>query len=119
MTAADTPVLEIRDLTVDFLSDDHPVRAVDGIGFSVRRGETLCILGESGSGKSVSASTVLDILDTPPAEIVSGTIFFEGRDLAKMPAEERRHLNGRKVAMIFQDPLAHLNPVYSVGTQIC
>ncbi|MBB3937386.1 ABC transporter ATP-binding protein [Aureimonas phyllosphaerae] len=119
MTAIDPPVLEIRDLTVDFLSDEAPVRAVDGVSLRVRRGETLCILGESGSGKSVSSSTVLDILDTPPAEIVSGQILFEGRDLAAMTPEERRQINGRKIAMIFQDPLAHLNPVYTVGAQIC
>ncbi|WP_416356616.1 ABC transporter ATP-binding protein [Aureimonas phyllosphaerae] len=119
MTAIDPPILEIRDLTVDFLSDEAPVRAVDGVSLRVRRGETLCILGESGSGKSVSSSTVLDILDTPPAEIVSGQILFEGRDLAGMTPEERRRINGRKIAMIFQDPLAHLNPVYTVGAQIC
>ncbi|GGD24192.1 ABC transporter ATP-binding protein [Aureimonas glaciei] len=118
MSAAEPPVLEIRNLTVDFLSDAAPVRAVDGINLSVRRGETLCILGESGSGKSVSASTVLDILDTPPADIVSGSILFEGQDLATLDPKARRALNGRRVAMIFQDPLAHLNPVYSVGWQI-
>ncbi|WP_062207165.1 ABC transporter ATP-binding protein [Aureimonas sp. AU12] len=118
MNPIEPPVLEIRDLTVDFLSEGHPVRAVDGIGFSVRRGETLCILGESGSGKSVSASTVLDILDRPPADIVSGTVLLDGRDLATLKDTERRALNGAKVAMIFQDPLVHLNPVYTVGWQI-
>ncbi|WP_062227676.1 ABC transporter ATP-binding protein [Aureimonas frigidaquae] len=119
MTSISPPVLEIRDLTVDFLSDDAPVRAVDGVSLFVNRGETLCILGESGSGKSVSSATVLDLLDMPPAEIVSGQILFEGRDLAEMTFDERRQINGRKVAMIFQDPLAHLNPVYTIGAQIC
>ena len=112
------PILEVRGLTVDFLSDRDPVRAVSGVDFHVSHAETLCILGESGSGKSVSTSAIMGLIDTPPGDIVAGRMFFEGRDLATMTEEERRDINGRKIAMIFQDPLAYLNPVYTVGWQI-
>jgi peptide/nickel transport system ATP-binding protein len=112
------PILEVRGLTVDFLSDRDPFRAVDSVGFHVSRGETLCILGESGSGKSVSTSAIMGLIDTPPGDIVAGRMIFDGRDLATMTQEERRDLNGRKIAMIFQDPLAHLNPVHTIGRQI-
>ncbi len=111
-------ILDIAGLTVDFLSDDDPVRAVDDVSFHVCRGETLVILGESGSGKSVSTSTVMDLVDCPPGDIVSGTIRFKGQDLRGLGTEARRDINGCKIAMIFQDPLAYLNPVYTVGRQI-
>ncbi|MEO3434678.1 ABC transporter ATP-binding protein [Inquilinus sp. CAU 1745] len=118
MTDPHAPALEVRGLTVDFLSDRDPFRATDDVSFHVERGETLAILGESGSGKSVSASAIMGLIDTPPGDIRAGHIFYGGRDIATMSAAERRDLNGRKIAMIFQDPLAHLNPVYSVGWQI-
>lgn len=111
-------ILEIAGLTVDFLSDDEPVRAVDDVSFHVCRGETLVILGESGSGKSVSTSTVMDLVDCPPGDIVRGDIRFAGQDLRNISAEARRRINGCKISMIFQDPLAYLNPVYTVGRQI-
>ncbi|NYT84793.1 ABC transporter ATP-binding protein [Pusillimonas harenae] len=111
-------ILEIAGLTVDFLSDDEPVRAVDEVSFHVCRGETLVILGESGSGKSVSTSAVMDLVDCPPGDIVAGDIRFEGRDLRNIGPEARRSINGCKISMIFQDPLAYLNPVYTVGRQI-
>ncbi|WGF87937.1 ABC transporter ATP-binding protein [Marinivivus vitaminiproducens] len=113
-----TPVLEMRDLTVDFLSGSGAFRATHEIGFHVHRGETLAILGESGSGKSVSAGAIMGLIDQPPGDIRSGTILFQGRDVAAMSERERRDLNGRKIAMIFQDPLAHLNPVYTIGWQL-
>ncbi len=103
---------------MDFLSDRDPVRAVSAVDFHVSHAETLCILGESGSGKSVSTSAIMGLIDTPPGDIVAGRMFFEGRDLATMTEEERRDINGRKIAMIFQDPLAYLNPVHSIGRQI-
>ena len=78
----------------------------------------LAILGESGSGKSVSAAAVMDLIDSPPGHVTAGRVLYRGRDLLTMPAAERRGINGRRIAMIFQDPLAHLNPVYSVGWQI-
>jgi peptide/nickel transport system ATP-binding protein len=112
------PILKVEGLTVDFLSNDEPVRAVDNVSFHVNRGETLVILGESGSGKSVSTSTVMDLIDCPPGDIVAGSCLFDGTELSRLDAEARRDINGRRIAMIFQDPLAYLNPVYTVGRQI-
>jgi peptide/nickel transport system ATP-binding protein len=111
-------LLSVKNLSVDFHTARGTVHAVRNVSWSVSRGETLAILGESGSGKSVSANAVMNLLDIPPAEIVSGEILYDGRDLLKISYEEHRTLNGRKIAMIFQDPLGHLNPVYSVGWQI-
>jgi peptide/nickel transport system ATP-binding protein len=112
------PLLEIRNLSVTFHTARGPVAAVKGVSWSINRGEVLAILGESGSGKSVSASAVMDLIDCPPGEITSGEILYEGRDLLQMSAAERRAINGKRIAMIFQDPLSHLNPVYTVGWQI-
>lgn len=118
MAEPKTPLLAIEGLKVQFSSPRGVVKAVDGINLTVERGETLAILGESGSGKSVSASVVMNILDMPPGRITAGSVRFEGRDLLKMTPAERRKINGSEIAIIFQDPLAHLNPVYSVGWQI-
>jgi peptide/nickel transport system ATP-binding protein len=118
MSAAGKPILTIKALTVDFLSEDAAVRAVDDVSFDVCEGETLVILGESGSGKSVSTGTVMGLIDCPPGDIVAGSVVFDGIDLTSLGQEGRRQLNGRRMAMIFQDPLAYLNPVISVGRQI-
>ena len=111
-------LLEVRNLSVTFHTARGPVRAVRNVSWYLDRGEVLAILGESGSGKSVSASAIMDLIDCPPGEITSGELLFEGRDLLKMGREERRQINGKRIAMIFQDPLSHLNPVYTVGWQI-
>lgn len=118
MTGTDNSILRIENLTVDFLSEGDPVRAVDNVSFHVCPGETLVILGESGSGKSVSTGTVMGLIDCPPGDIVSGSLVFDGTDMSRLDEEGRRTLNGRRIAMIFQDPLAYLNPVYTVGRQI-
>jgi len=112
------PILEVRDLAVSFRTGKGEFDAVKGINFDLHRGETLAILGESGSGKSVSASTIMGILDSPPGYIKHGEAFLDGENIFKLPANRRRDLMGEKVAMIFQDTLAHLNPVYSIGWQI-
>ncbi|MEE2861587.1 MAG: ABC transporter ATP-binding protein [Pseudomonadota bacterium] len=112
------PILEVRDLSVTFETARGPVRAVRNVNWHLARGEVLAILGESGSGKSVSANAVMDLIDIPPGRIDSGEILFEGRDLLKMTPKERRSNNGPRIAMIFQDPLSHLNPVWTVGWQI-
>ncbi|HET6468574.1 MAG TPA: ABC transporter ATP-binding protein, partial [Geminicoccaceae bacterium] len=111
-------LLEVQDLVVDFETAGGLVHAVDGVSFTVDRGETLAILGESGSGKSVSASAIMSILDSPPGFVRRGRILFEGRNLLEMSDAERRRINGERIAMIFQDTLAHLNPVYGVGWQV-
>ncbi|MES2845193.1 MAG: ABC transporter ATP-binding protein [Pseudomonadota bacterium] len=111
-------LLEVQNLSVTFHTVRGPVHAVKNVSWHLDRGEVLAILGESGSGKSVSASAIMDLIDCPPGEITSGALLFEGRDLLKMTTEERLKINGRRIAMIFQDPLSHLNPVYSVGWQI-
>jgi peptide/nickel transport system ATP-binding protein len=108
-------LLEVRDLAVEFHTAQGTVHALAGVGYHLDRGETLALLGESGSGKSVSASAIMNILDTPPGYITGGQILLEGKDLLKMSAAERRRINGERIAIIFQDPLAHLNPVYTVG----
>ena len=112
-------LLEVRGLSVEFHTAAGTVNAVQDVSWHLDRGETLAILGESGSGKSVSASAIMNLIDMPPGKITAGTILFNGRDMLAMDAEERRAINGAKIAMIFQDPLAHLNPVYAVGWQIC
>ncbi|PLU16883.1 ABC transporter ATP-binding protein [Sinorhizobium medicae] len=111
-------LLEVRNLSVEFHTAAGVVHAVKSISYHLDKGETLAILGESGSGKSVSSSAIMNLIDMPPGRISGGKILLDGRDLLTMPAEERREVNGRRVAMIFQDPLSHLNPVYSVGWQI-
>ncbi|WP_199259075.1 ABC transporter ATP-binding protein [Paracoccus binzhouensis] len=111
-------LLEVRDLSVEFHTAAGTVQAVQNVSWHLDRGETLAILGESGSGKSVSASAVMNLIDMPPGRITNGQILLNGQDMLAMGAEQRRRINGAKIAMIFQDPLAHLNPVYSVGWQI-
>ncbi|MET9448780.1 ABC transporter ATP-binding protein [Streptomyces cinerochromogenes] len=111
-------LLDVRDLRVEFRTRDGVARAVDGVGFGVDAGETLAVLGESGSGKSVTAQAVMGILDTPPARITGGRILFQGRDLLTLKGEERRRIRGAAMAMIFQDALSALNPVMTVGDQL-
>ncbi|MGY1828597.1 MULTISPECIES: ABC transporter ATP-binding protein [unclassified Blastococcus] len=115
---AGAPLLEVDDLRVQFRTGSGLVNAVNGVSYTVSERETLAILGESGSGKSVSAQAIMGILDSPPAEVTSGRIVFEGRDLLTLPEEEQRKVRGPGISMIFQDALSSLNPVYSVGFQI-
>ncbi|WP_245160827.1 ABC transporter ATP-binding protein [Blastococcus sp. CT_GayMR16] len=115
---ASGPVLEVDDLHVEFRVRSGVVHAVNGISYTVDQGETLAILGESGSGKSVSAQAIMGILDSPPAVITGGGIRFQGRDILKLNAEDQRQIRGPGISMIFQDALSALNPVYSVGFQI-
>ena len=111
-------VLTIRDLRTFFRSDDHVVKAVDGVSFSVRRGETLGIVGESGSGKSVACLSALRLLPMPPAYHPSGEIRYGDRDLLAMPERELQRLRGNRLAMIFQDPMTSLNPYLTVARQL-
>ncbi|WP_405723708.1 ABC transporter ATP-binding protein [Streptomyces sp. NBC_01537] len=112
------PLLEVRDLHVEFRTRDGVANAVNGVSYTVSAAETLAVLGESGSGKSVTAQAVMGILDSPPGFVTKGEILFRGQDLLKMNAEDRRKVRGAKMAMIFQDALSSLNPVLSVGNQL-
>lgn len=117
------PLLEVRDLRVDFRSDMGLVSAVSGISFSVSRGETLVIVGESGSGKSVTSLAVMGLIPQPPGRIAGGEILFHARDgrqhdLTKADARTMQRLRGAEIAMIFQEPMTALNPVYTIGAQI-
>ena len=112
------PLLSVKNLSISFPTRQGTVHAVDNVSWSVAAGETLAILGERGSGKSVSASAVMNLIDTPPAVISQGEIVFQGVDLFKATIDYRRKINGASISMIFQDPLAALNPVYSIGWQI-
>ncbi|MEV6289198.1 ABC transporter ATP-binding protein [Streptomyces sp. NPDC051896] len=111
-------LLEVRDLHVEFRTRDGIAHAVNGVSYEVDAGETLAVLGESGSGKSVTAQAVMGILDTPPGKVTGGRILFQGRDLLTLKEEERRKVRGAGMAMIFQDALSALNPVLSVGDQL-
>jgi len=112
------PLLSIRDLAVEFRTDDGLVHAVDGITYDVFPGETLGIVGESGSGKSVSTMSILGLIPQPPGRIRSGTAMFKGKDLLKMKKRELRRLRGDELAMVFQDPMTSLNPVIRIGDQL-
>src|SRR3546814_6342773 len=106
---------EVRNLSVEVHTATGVVMAGRDMSYHPGRGETRAILGESGSGKSVSSSEIMNLSDMPPGRISSGEILLDGVDLLKMPVNARREVNGRRIAMIFQDPLSHLNPVYTGG----
>lgn len=110
-------ILSVKDLTVSFATDGGVVRAVEGVSFSIDKGEILAIVGESGSGKSVTAQTILGLTRAPNATI-TGSVEFDGRDLTQLDDEALREVRGKRIAMIFQDPMTSLNPVYRVGEQI-
>jgi len=113
-----TPLLEVRDLRTHFFTQDGITRAVDGVSLTVMPGETLGVVGESGCGKSVTALSVLRLLPERLARIVGGEILFEGTDLLKLDEKAMRELRGNRIAMIFQEPMTSLNPVFTVGFQI-
>ena len=111
-------LLDVEDLHVEFRTRDGVAKVLNGVSYHVDAGETLAVLGESGSGKSVTAQTVMGILDTPPGHVTGGRIRYGGEDLLQATEERRRLLRGDSMAMIFQDALSALNPVYTVGFQI-
>src|SRR5688572_21798562 len=107
------PVLQLQDLTVRFHLKRGQLTAVDGVTFTVNRGETFGLVGESGSGKTVTARAVMRLVPTPPGEIVRGRILFEGDDILQKTPQEMRALRGNKIAMVFQEPMSALNPVFT------
>src|SRR6266487_6986986 len=105
MNSPNGNLLEVRDLRTYFATEDGTVKAVDGISFELKRGETLGIVGESGSGKSVTNLSIIRLIPSPPGKIVSGEILFAGQDILLLPESEVRKIRGRRIAMIFQDPM--------------
>jgi len=111
-------ILELKDLHTHFHTPEGVVRAVDGVSYSLKSGETLGVVGESGCGKSVTALSILNLVPQPPGRIFGDGILFEGRDLTKLEPKEMRSIRGNNVAMIFQEPMTSLNPVFTIGFQI-
>jgi oligopeptide transport system ATP-binding protein len=111
-------LMEVKDLTTRFKTQEGVVYAVNGISYSLNEGETLGIVGESGSGKSVQSLSILGLIPSPPGIIENGTVMFRGRDLLKLSKEEMRKVRGAEIAMVFQDPMTSLNPVLTIGRQI-
>src|SRR5438876_3040946 len=112
------PLLDVQGLKTYFFTRDGVVRAVDGVSFTVGRGETLAIVGESGCGKSVTSLSILRLIASPPGRTMGGRVMFEGRDLLDLPEPEMRKIRGDAISMIFQEPMTSLNPVLTIGHQI-
>jgi len=111
-------LLEIKGLKTHFKTDDGWLHAVDGVDIAIDAGETVCVVGESGCGKSVTAKTVMKLIDMPPGKIVAGQVLWKGRDLVPLGSDEMRKIRAKEIAIVFQEPMTSLNPVYTVGEQI-
>jgi oligopeptide transport system ATP-binding protein len=116
--SAGAPLLAVRGLSTEFRTDEGTIRAVNGVSLELPRGKTLGVVGESGSGKSVTSLSVMRLIPSPPGHITGGTIEFDGRDLLTLSDEEMRRVRGRRIAMIFQDPMTSLNPFMRVADQL-
>ena len=116
--ASASPLLDVRDLHTYFLTDAGVARAVNGLSLAVHEGERVGLVGESGSGKSVTALSIMRLIDPPAGRIVNGEIRFRGRDLLALTEPELRKLRGGEIAMIFQDPMTSLDPVFTIGDQL-
>ena len=112
------PLLEIKGLKTHFKTDDGWLHAVDGVDIAIDAGQTVSVVGESGCGKSVTAKTVMKLIDMPPGKIVAGQVLWQGRDLVPLPAAQMQKIRAKEIAMIFQEPMTSLNPAYTVGDQI-
>src|SRR5512144_1525 len=113
-----TPLLAVRDLRTHFASDQGEFRAVDGVSFTLQAGRTLGLVGDSGCGKSVTALSIMGLVPQPPGRIAGGEVMFDGVDLLRLPPDAMRELRGDRIAMIFQEPMTSLNPVFTIGDQI-
>ena len=113
-----SPLLEIKDLNVAFDTDRGQIRPVRDVSLAIHPGQTVAVVGESGCGKSVTAMSILRLIPQPPGKVLGGQIMLEGRDLLKLPEREMRRVRGKDIAMIFQEPMTSLNPVYTIGDQI-
>ncbi len=113
-----TPILKISGLKTQFFLENGIVRAVDGVSFSIKPRETLCLVGESGCGKSITAMSILRLIPDPPGKIVSGEIIYKDKNLLDLPKRDMRRLRGKEISMIFQEPMTALNPVFTIGYQV-
>ncbi|HEY5322652.1 MAG TPA: ATP-binding cassette domain-containing protein, partial [Caldimonas sp.] len=111
-------LLEIKGLKTHFKTDEGWLHAVDGVDITIERGQTVCVVGESGCGKTVTAMTVLKLVPMPPGKIVAGQVLWQGKDLVTASSDEMRRVRAKEIAIIFQEPMTSLNPVYTVGEQI-
>jgi oligopeptide transport system ATP-binding protein len=111
-------ILDVKDLRTHFFTPEGVVKAVDGVSYDVREGETMALVGESGCGKSVSALSIMRLIPSPPGRIVGGTITFNGMDLSVLNDDEMRKVRGKEIAMVFQEPMTSLNPVLTIGRQL-
>jgi ABC-type dipeptide/oligopeptide/nickel transport system ATPase component len=111
-------LLEVKDLRTSFFTDNMVIKAVDGVSFGIKKGQTLGIVGESGCGKSVTALSIMRLVPKPRGKIVGGEIIYKGKNLLELSDEEMRRIRGKEIAMIFQDPMTSLNPVFTIGNQI-
>jgi peptide/nickel transport system ATP-binding protein len=118
VTAPPEPVLSVQNLTTTFFTDVGEIVAVQDVSFDLLPGETLGIVGESGSGKTVTAKSIMRLIPSPPGRITGGRVMFDGLDLAQLPESKMRSVRGNRIAMIFQEPMTALNPVFTVGWQI-
>ncbi len=118
MAKSNSVILSVRNLQTHFYGDGAVVKAVDGVSFDLKQGETLGIVGESGSGKSVTNLSILRLIPYPPGKIVGGEVIFDNKDLMKISENEIRRIRGKRIAMIFQDPMTSLNPFMKIGTQL-
>ncbi len=112
-------ILEVKNLKTSFFTEEGEVKAVDDVSFNVYKGKTLGIVGESGCGKSVTSLSIMRLIPNPPGRIVGGEILYNGRDLLKLSPAEMRAIRGNEISMIFQEPMTSLNPVFTIGNQVC
>ena len=117
MSSATAPLLEVNHLTTSFFTDKGEVRAVEDVSFTLQRGQTLALVGESGCGKSVTALSIMQLVD-PPGQVIAGTILFKGQNILTLPNKEMRQIRGKAIGMVFQEPMTSLNPVFTIGDQI-
>ncbi|RWR13135.1 ABC transporter ATP-binding protein [Siminovitchia fortis] len=113
-----TTLLDVKNLKTHFFTNKKVIPAVDGVDINIHKGETVALVGESGSGKSITSLSIMRLVPSPPGEIVDGSIFFDGTDLATLPEEEMYRIRGNDISMIFQEPMTSLNPVLTIGEQI-